>query len=352
MKLMRDARTLKEKAVASLKIAMSTFNSYEEDGRITSVLLHLQHACEMLLKAVLVQGKAPVFDKATGKSLGFERCLRLCQSDHGLKPEEAGIMRAVDAMRDASQHWFIFVSEDLLYMHTRAVILAFDEYLKRALDADLHTHIPPRVLPVSTKPPGDFEFLIDKEYTLIAELLRPGKRQRNEARARIRALLAMEALTTDQVEISQKDIDRIEKAVKAGAEIGKVFPRLITVSTETSGEGVTLKVRFSKKEGAPVRYISGDDLEEAAAVREVDIRKKFHMRAANLAKALKLTEPKSKALRWHLGIDDDKDCLHIFEFGKTTFPCFSDNARNRMRQAIDEGIDLEAVWQSYRLRDQ
>lgn len=133
MKLMRDARTLKEKAVASLKIAMSTFNSYEEDGRITSVLLHLQHACEMLLKAVLVQGKAPVFDKATGKSLGFERCLRLCQSDHGLKPEEAGIMRAVDAMRDASQHWFIFVSEDLLYMHTRAVILAFDEYLKRGL---------------------------------------------------------------------------------------------------------------------------------------------------------------------------------------------------------------------------
>lgn len=221
MKLVRDARTLKEKAVASLKIAMSTFNSYEEDGRITSVLLHLQHACEMLLKAVLVQGKAAVFDKATGKSIGFEKCLRLCQSSHGLKPEEAGIMRTVDAMRDASQHWFIFVSEDLLYMHTRAVISAFDDYMKRALDADLHTHIPPRVLPVSTKPPGDFEFLIDREYTLIGELLRPGKRQRDEARARIRSLLAMEALTTDEVEISEKDIDRIEKAVKAGAEIGR-----------------------------------------------------------------------------------------------------------------------------------
>jgi hypothetical protein len=41
---------------------MATFNSYEDEGRITSVLLHLQHACEMLLKAVLVQNRAAVFD--------------------------------------------------------------------------------------------------------------------------------------------------------------------------------------------------------------------------------------------------------------------------------------------------
>lgn len=351
MKLVRDAKTLKEKSVASLKIAMATFNSYEEEGRITSVLLHLQHACEMLLKAVLVQNRAPVFDKGTGKSIGFEKCLRLCLSGYGLKPEEAGVMRAVDAMRDASQHWFVFVSEDLLYMQTRALISAFDDYLKRALEDDLHTHIPPRVLPVSTKPPGDFEFLIDREYKLVAELLRPGKRQRDEARARIRSLLAMEALTTDEVEISERDIDRIEKAVRAGAEIGKVFPRLITVSTETSGEGVTLKVHFSKKEGAPVRYASGDDLEEAAAVREVDIRKKFHMRAGDLAKAVKLTEPKSKALRWHLRIDEAPDCLHVFEFGKSSFACFSDNAKNKMKQALADGLDMTAVWKAYKARE-
>jgi hypothetical protein len=158
-------------------------------------------------------------------------------------------------------------------------------------------------------------------------------------------------VTTDEVEISEKDIDRIEKAIKAGAEIGKVFPRLITISTENSGEGVTLKVHFSKKEGAPVRYVSGDDLEEAAAVREVDIRKKFHMRAADLAKALKLTEPKSKALRWHLGIGGDKDCRHVFEFGKSTFPCFSDNARNKMKQALGDGLDMNKVWQKYRARN-
>jgi hypothetical protein len=276
VKLVRDSRTLKGKAIASLKIAMMTFNSYDDDGRICSVLLHLQHASEMFLKSVLAQNRAKVFDKDTGKSFGFEKCLRLCQSNHGLTAEEAGIMRAVDALRDASQHWFVFVSEDLLYMHTRALVTAFDAFLKRALDTDLCSQIPPRVLPVSTKPPGDLEFLIDREYKLIGELLKPGKRQRDEARARIRSLLAMEALVTDEVEISEKDIDRIEKGVKAGKELGKVFPRLITVSTTISGDGVTLKVHFSKKEGAPVRYIGGDDPMEAAAVREVDSQEVPH----------------------------------------------------------------------------
>lgn len=350
MKLVRDARTLKDKAIASLRTAMTAFNSYEEEGRITSVLLHLQHSCEMLLKAVLVQKRVAVVDKGTGKSFGFEKCLRLCESHHGLKPEEARVMRMVDALRDAGQHWFVFVSEELLYMHTRALISTFDDYLQRTLETDLQTHIPPRVLPVSTKPPGDFEFLVDREYELISDLLRPGKRQRDEARARIRALLAMEALTTDDVEISEKDIDRIEKAVKSGAEIGKVFPRLITVATETSGEGVTLKVHFSKKQGAPVRFISGDDSEEAAAVREVDLRKKFYMRATELAEALKLTVPKAKALRWHLGIDDDSNCFRAFEFGETSIPCFSDNARTKMKAALDGGLDMQAVWTAYKSR--
>jgi hypothetical protein len=74
-------------------------------------------------------------------------------------------------------------------------------------------------------------------------------------------------------------IDRhIEEAINK-------FPRLIIVSTTISGDGVTLKVHFSRKEGAPVRYIGGDDPTEAAAVREVDLRKKFHMRASDLARA-------------------------------------------------------------------
>lgn len=75
------------------------------------------------------------------------------------------------------------------------------------------------------------------------------------------------------------------------------------------------------------------------------------MRAGDLAKAVKLTEPKSKALRWHLRIDEDPDCLHVFEFGKSSFACFSDNAKNKMKQALADGLDIDAVWRAYRAQE-
>lgn len=352
MKLVRDAKTLQTKAIASLKIAMTAFNSFDDEGRVCTTLLHLQHSCEMLVKAVLVQKRVKVFDKETGMSIGFEKCLRLCMHHAELTNEEAGVMRAVDALRDASQHWFIFVSEDILYMHIRALVTVFDDYLKRLLDTDLHSHIPTRVLPVSTKPPGDLLFLVDQEFALIKKLLAPGKRHRDEAQARIRSLLAMEAIVADEVQVSEKDINRIEKAIKSGDGIDKVFPRLTTISTNLIGEGVTLKVHFSKKDGAPVRYVGGDDPNAAAAIREIDLRKKYHWSASKLAEAAGLTSPRAKAMRWRLGIDEDEKCMHVFEFGKSKFPQFSDNALTAIRDALKGGADPEQTWKDYRASQQ
>ncbi len=183
-----------------------------------------------------------------------------------------------------------------------------------------------------------------REYNLIADLLTPGRRQRDEARARIRSLLAMEAVVHEGVEISETDINRIEKAIKDGKAFGEVFPRLNTVGTETNGEGPTITVHFTKKQGAPVQFIAGDDPAGAAAVREVDLNKKFHMRASDLARKLGLTEPRSLALRRQLEIDEDAACCHVFEYGNMKIPCFSDNARNKMKLAIDGGIDMNDVW--------
>ena len=238
-----------------------------------------------------------------------------------------------------------FVAEDLLYLNTRALITAFDAFLKRALDDELLAHIPPRVLPVSTLPPGDFEFLVDREFRLIADLLQPGRRQRDEARARIRSMLAMESIVVDEVEISERDIDRIEKAVKLGKQFIEVFPRLSTIGTQTEGDGINLMVHFTKKQGAPVRYIGGDDPLDAAAVRELDLQKKFHTRASDLAVKIGLTVPKANVLRAHLGIDSDPSCRHVFEFGSQKIPCFSDNAIRRMKDALAE-VDMEEIWKA------
>lgn len=300
----------------------------------------------MLIKASLIQSQAMIFDKS-GRSFGFEKCVNLAKMHCGVTDGEAGVMRTVDSLRDAEQHWIVVLEEDMLYLHVRALVTVVDDILKRVFDDDLSSHLPVRVLPVSTEPPGDVDFLVDREFGKIGVLLMPGRRARGEARGRIRTLLAMESHVVDEVAVSEKDITRIERAIRTGKCADEVFPRLSTIATETTGEGIQVKVHFTKKQGAPVRFVSGDDPTEAGAVRELDLQKKFHMMPTDLARRLKLTPPKAAALRRHLRIDDDEQCVHTFVFKGSKFPCYSDNAARRMEQALGE-VDMQAVWNANR----
>lgn len=147
MKLRREARTLKAKALSSLRRGLASFNGFEEDGRVTTVLLHLQHCCEMLVKAALVQKGVSVFDKSTKQAEGFARSLNLASAHCGISAGEAGVMRAVDSLRDAEQHWLLVVPEDLLFLHVRGLVTVVDEILKRSFSEALVDHLPNRVLP-------------------------------------------------------------------------------------------------------------------------------------------------------------------------------------------------------------
>jgi hypothetical protein len=344
----RESRLLKAKAVASLRHATQTFNSLDNDGRISTVLLHTQHAFEMLLKAALRERRVVIFDKKTGRSIGFEKCVNLATEKLKLSPAATGTLRVLDALRDDEQHYLGCDDEGLLYVHLRAAVTLFDDILRDVFAEPLANHLPERVLPISTQPPADLDLLIDQEFGQIQELLKPSRRRRAEARQKIRTLLAMEAHTTEDVTISEKDVDRVERAVKSGKTRDDVFPRLAGLTTLVEGTGVSVTVRFSKKEGMPIRYISADDPTEAAAVREVDLQRKYHMSRSELAKRLALSTQKAAALRWHLGIDTDPDCQHTFEHGASRFPSYSDNAAGRMSAFVEGGVDLDKIQVDYR----
>jgi hypothetical protein len=338
MKFRREARSLKAKAICSLRRSTAAFNDWSEDGRTTCVLLHMQHAAEMLLKAILVQKKVKVFDPAKHTSIGFAKCVNLACQHAQLTPEEAGLLRTIDELRDGEQHWLIVVPEELLYLHARGFATTFDDLLKRIFDDRLADHLPSRVLPISTHPQLGFDLLIDREFTQIKELLQPGKRRRDEARGRIRTLLAMESHVADGVDVSETDIDRIESAVRSGKDRADIFPRLNTIDTVLSGSGTAVTVHFTKRtnEGAPVRYIGADDPTEAAAVREVDLQKRFHISRSALAEKLNISSKRAKDLRKKLGIDEDPLCMHIFKFNESKFPMFSDKALLRLRSEIKQ----------------
>lgn len=346
-----DVRTLRQKALASLRMGVVAYNGLDDDARVTRVLLHLQHAFEMLLKAALLaKGDKAVFDKKRRMAIGMEATIKRCQQQAGIKltDEEAGAIRVLDNLRDGEQHWHQVVEEQMLYLHARAAVTLFDDLLDRVWGLRLADHIPVRVLPLSAEPPEELHLLVEREYERISQLLKPGRRATAEAKGRIRTLLATEALTDpDAVEISESDVNRVVKGVREGKTREQVFPKLTGVTSMTTGGGLTLEVRFSKGSGLPVTFTNDPDV-EVAAIREVDLEKKFHMGAYDLADKAGVGRIRAVALRRHLGLDNDDDYhSHMFKFGSQSHRRYSNNALTAMRESLKE-VDLDKVWQSHR----
>lgn len=290
----RIPQLLKSKAISSLRRATAAYNGVDDDGRQTAVLLHLQHACEMLLKAALRERGVNLFDRTegrVGRSIGFEKCVRLAREHVGLTDDELGTLRAVDNMRDDEQHWIAIVSEGLLYLHARACVTLFDEILVDVFDERLADHLPERVLPISTRPPADMDVLVNEQFEQAKQLLRPRQRRRAEARAMLRGLLALEGHADEDAIVNEHDVNRVERGLRDGKSLAQIFPRLSTLGAVVTGDGPTLTVHFTKKDGAPVSYIPADDPREAAAVRQVDLQRKYHMSPHELARRLDLTPP-------------------------------------------------------------
>ncbi|MBF0745451.1 hypothetical protein IR132_08445 [Micrococcus yunnanensis] len=329
---------------------MAAFNSPDDSGRHTQVLLLMQHSFEMLLKAALAQvgaSRVSIFDRRTGRSIGFEKCIEISRGLDGIRltESEVGVLRAIDAMRDDEQHWFNQVSEQILYLQARLAVTAFDDILRRVFEESLADHLPVRVLPLSSDPPESIDILLDSEYRTIFDLLRPGRRMTHEARARIRTFLALESYAGEESKVSKMDVDRVQSAIRGGAAISDVFPKLRTLRTEISGTGAQLVVRISKNEGAPVRYVS-DAATPAAAIREVDLQRKFHVGPLELASSLGLSGPRCVALRRHTGIDQNQKVSHSFKFGSQTHLRFSDYAVVLLRKAMQE-LDMQKIWRSH-----
>lgn len=347
MKLRQSARVLKGKAVASVRASVIAFNGLDDDGRVTNVLLRMQHAFEVLMKAALNQGGVSVFDKKTGKSIGLEKAINLAQGDRKIRlgTDEAGLIRTIDAMRDEEQHWYSTVDEAILYLHIKAAATLFDDLLSRVFNERLANHIPRRVLPIGAEPPKDFQLLIDEEYERVRDLLKPGRRMGAQARAHIRTLLAMEAHADPDTLVSDKDVTRVVKGMTEGKTRDQVFPKLSGVSANLSGEGIELEVRFVRSGGMPVTYVS--DGVDASAFRIVDLHKKYYLTASELATKLGITPPRATAVRRHVGADTNPNMSNTFHMGKVRYLEYSDNARTAMLAAVKK-LDMGEIWAAHR----
>ena len=176
-------------------------------------------------------------------------------------------------------------------------------------------------------------------------MLRPGKRRRIEALARLRPLAILDdTIHGEKGQPSDSDLRRIGEAVTAGNSWDDVFKGVAAIKVTASGTGTDLSLQISKKEGIPIQLVAeGTPGASVVAVKRVDELGFYNLGAKQLAEKLDMTMPKAVAVVDHLGLRDDPDCYKEFKIGKTLHKRYSPKAVERIENVLKEE-SLEEIW--------
>lgn len=344
----REAKLLLDKACDSLVLSIELFNRPNDRGRVSSTLIQLDHAFEMLLKAAILHRGGHIREKRARETIGFDTCVRRSLSDGKIRyliEEQALVLQTINGLRDAAQHHLLDISEGQLYVHLQSGVTLFRDILKQVFDQDLATHLPTRVLPVSTSPPTDLATLFDSEVSEIRKLLRPGRRRRLEAVARLRPLAILDAtIRGEKGQPSDSDLRRLGNDLLAGKAWGDVFQGAAAVEMRVDGTGPSLSLRLSKKEGVPIQRVAeGTPGASVVAVMRVNELDFYNLGAKQLAEKVGLTMPKVVAVVDHLGLRDQPECYKEFKIGKALHKRYSPEAIKVIKEALTKE-SAEDIW--------
>lgn len=350
----REAKLLLGKACDSLLLSVELFNRPNDRGRVSGVLILLDHAFEMLLKAAIVHRAGRIKEKGAKETIGFDACVRRGLSDGRIKflsGEQALTLQVINRLRDAAQHHLLEISEGQLYVHAQSGVTLFRDLLRAVFGQELADHLPTRVLPVSTSPPTGLTVLFDSEINEIRRLLRPGKRRRIEAEARLRPLAILDsAIRGEKGQPSTRELRRIGQELMEGKNWPEVFAGVAAVEIKSDGAGPTFSLRLSKKEGIPIQLVpEGTPGASVVAVKRVNELDFYSLNAKQLGEKLGLTIPKVVAVVDYLDMRKDSECYKEFRIGSQLHKRYSPKAIERIRAALqDESAD--DIWAKHRGR--
>src|SRR5262249_41999552 len=118
---------------------------------------------------------------------------------------------------------------------------------------DLSKSLPRRILPIATVVPGDITSIISEDIDGINKLLAKGRRQEDNAEARLRAYMVIEKNIREVQGVTQSapSLSTTIKNLKSG-DWKSVLPMVAGLVQSTSG-GIPISLHVSKREGFPVR---------------------------------------------------------------------------------------------------
>lgn len=350
----KEVKILRQKAINSLVLSIELFNRPSEMGRAHGVLIFLDHAFEMLFKAIILHRGGRIRDPRATQTIGFDACVRKGLSDAKVKfltDHQALAVQMINSLRDAAQHHILDISEAHLYIQAQAGLSLFRDLFKSAFLEELQPHLPPRVLPLSTTPPTDLAALFDSETRDIGKLLAPGYRRRTEADARLRSLAIVEhSLRGQKTQPSASELRRIASEITVGKKAwNEIFPGVATITLTTSGYGPSIDLRISKT-GVPVQLVpEGTPGATVVAVKRVEELGFYNLGRDQLAKKVGLTGPKTTAVIRFLKLKQDAESYKQISIGKSKFDRYSSKAISAIQEALKDH-DVDQIWKTHGIR--
>lgn len=347
----KEAKMLLDKSCDSLLLGIEVFNRPQDRGRVSSVLIHIDHSFEMFLKAAIVHRGGQIRDKNARETIGFDACVRRGLSDGSIKfltETQALTLQTINGFRDAAQHYLLDISEGQFYVHIQSAVTLFKDLLQVVFQKDLSDELPERVLPISTSPPTNIATIFDSEIKEIVKLLQPGKRRRIDAEARLRPLVILDsAVKGERRQPSSQELGRTGRDLLT-KNWDEVFTGVSAIEITAEGYGPTLSIRLTKSDGPPVQIVpEGTTGAYPVAVRRVNELGFYSLGASNLADKFGITVPKLLAVVKFLDMRNDIECYKEFWIGSSCHKRYSQKAIGKIKEALEKE-SIEEIWEKHK----
>ncbi|MCU7866453.1 MAG: hypothetical protein KZQ92_21070 [Candidatus Thiodiazotropha sp. (ex Lucinoma borealis)] len=348
----KQPKQLFEKSLDSLVLSIEHFNRPWDRGRHEAVLILLDRAFELLLKSIILHKGGKIREPYEKETIGFEKCVRKCITDQQVKclGEEDGLtIQIINSFRDAAQHDIVILSEQELYMYSQAGVTLYKDLIKKVFGEDLRSHLPERILPISTHPPADLHSMVEADFKQIKSLLKPKSRKQIDAKARLKSLVIIESsLEGIRNQPSELEINKLAKRIQTGKKWRDLFPGIASLNIVTTGSGISVDIRITKKEGDSVRLVpEGTPGATVLAVKRVNELDYYSLGLKDIAQKIDLGANKTLAIVKHLKLQESGDYYKEVKVGKSKFKRYSAGALNKIKKAIPK-LDISEVWEMYK----
>ena len=351
----KEAKLLYSRAVDSLVMGVDHFNRCWDRGRTEAVLIFLDRAFELLLKAIIVEQGGSIRDKRDStRTITHDSCLRMCFSDARVKclgDEDVVALQNLNSLRDAAQHYIVEPSEGQLYVYAQSAVTTFKRLAADTLGLEISADVPDRMVVVSASPPQDFGALLDVEFTDIKKIVAPGSRRRLDAHARLRSVAVLErSLEGERSQPTTGELNKVIKRINDGESWRDIFPGVATIFIDPeNGAGVGITLRISKNRGEAVHLVSeGAKNAAVVAVKRVNELSYYSLGFTDILEKLKAKNArvgfnKLVYLINREGLRDDADHAKMISIGGSDHQRYSEKALDHLYRLITER-DIDDLW--------